>query len=36
MRAIGDALAGQYPENRFKTATVIPQQRLTGSLAATL
>ena len=37
MRAIGDALAGQYPENRFKTATVIPlQQRLTGSLEATL
>ena len=30
-------LAGQYPENRFKTATVIPlQQRLTGSLEATL
>ena len=37
LRAIGDALAGQYPENRFKTATVIPlQQRLTGSLEATL
>ena len=37
MRAIGDALSGQYPENRFKTATVIPlQQRLTGSLEATL
>ena len=37
MQAIGDALAGQYPENRFKTATVIPlQQRLTGSLEATL
>ena len=37
MRAIGDALARQYPENRFKTATVIPlQQRLTSSLQATL
>ena len=37
MRAIGDALAARYPENRFKTATVIPlQQRLTGSLEATL
>jgi putative ABC transport system permease protein len=37
IRAIGDALARQYPENRFKTATVIPlQQRLTGSLETTL
>ena len=37
MRAIGDALARQYPENRFKTATVMPlQQRLTGNLQATL
>jgi predicted permease len=37
MRAIGDALARQYPENRFKTATVIPlQQRLTDNLQATL
>jgi predicted permease len=37
MRAIGDVLARQYPENRFKTATVIPlQQRLTSSVQATL
>ena len=37
MRAIGDALARQYPENRFKTATVIPlQQRLTSNVQATL
>jgi putative ABC transport system permease protein len=37
MRTIGDTLARQYPENRFKTATVIPlQQRLTGNLRATL
>jgi putative ABC transport system permease protein len=37
MRAIGEALARQYPENRFKTATVMPlQQRLTGNLQATL
>jgi len=37
MRAIGDALARQYPENRFKTATVIPlQQRLTSNLQATM
>ena len=37
MRAIGDTLARQYPENRFKTATVIPlQQRLTSNLQATL
>ena len=36
MQAIGDALAA-ISENRFKTATVIPlQQRLTGSLEATL
>ena len=37
MRTIGDSLARQYPENRFKTATVIPlQARLTGHLQATL
>ena len=37
MRAIGDALARQHPENRFKTATVIPlQQRLTSNVRATL
>lgn len=37
MRAIGDGLARQYPESRFKTATVVPlQDRLTGSLQATL
>jgi putative ABC transport system permease protein len=37
MRAIGETLARQYPENRLKTATVIPlQERLTGNLQATL
>ena len=37
MRAIGDALAVQYPENKLKTATVVPlQERLTGSVRATL
>ena len=37
MRIIGDALARQYPENRFKNVTVIPlQTRLTGNLRATL
>jgi predicted permease len=37
MRTIGDRLARQYPENRFKTATVLPlQERLTGKLQATL
>ena len=37
MRTIGDALARQYPENRFKTATVVPlQERLTGDVQATL
>ena len=37
MRTIGDALARQYPENRFKTATVVPlQHRLTGHVQATL
>ena len=37
MRTIGDTLARQYPENRPKTATVIPlQERLTGNLKATL
>lgn len=37
MRAIGDALARQYPENRYKTATVVPlQHRLTGHVQATL
>jgi len=37
MRIIGDALARQYPENRFKSVTVIPlQERLTGNLQSTL
>ncbi len=37
MRTIGDALARQNPENRFKTVTVIPlQDRLTGNVQATL
>ena len=37
MRTIGDTLARQYPENRLKTATVVPlQERLTGHLQATL
>jgi predicted permease len=37
MRTIGNTLARQYPENRLKTATVIPlQERLTGNLQATL
>ena len=37
MRIIGDTLARQYPENRFKRVTVIPlQERLTGNLQATL
>ena len=37
MRTIGDRIARQYPENRLKTATVIPlQERLTGNLQATL
>jgi predicted permease len=37
MRAIGDALSGQHPENRLKTVTLIPlQERLTGNLATTL
>jgi putative ABC transport system permease protein len=37
MRTIGDTLARQYPENRPKTATLIPlQERLTGNLKVTL
>jgi hypothetical protein len=37
MRTIGDRLAQQYPENRFKSVTVIPlQERLTGNLQPTL
>lgn len=37
MRIVGDTLARQYPENRFKRVTVIPlQERLTGNLRATL
>ena len=37
MRTVGDSLARQYPENRLKSATVIPlQERLTGNLQATL
>lgn len=37
MRIIGDALARQYPENRFKTVTLIPlQERLTGHVRAML
>ncbi len=37
MRMLGDALARQYPENRFKSVAVIPlHERLTGNLEATL
>ena len=37
MGIIGDTLAKQYPENRFKRVTVIPlKERLTGNLQATL
>jgi predicted permease len=37
MRAVGDALARRYPENRLKTVAVIPlQDRLTGHFRATL
>jgi predicted permease len=37
MRAIGDAIARQHPENRVKTATLIPlQDRLTGGVEVTL
>ena len=37
LRTIGDTLARQYPENRLKTATLIPlQERLTGSFQTTL
>ena len=37
MRTVGDRLAQQYPENRFKSVTVIPlQERLTGNLQPTL
>jgi hypothetical protein len=37
MRAIGDTLAQQHPENRLKTVAVIPlQERLTGNIQATL
>ena len=37
MRIIGDTLARQYPENRFKRVTVMPlQERLTSNLQATL
>ena len=37
MRAIGENLARQYPENRLKTVTLIPlQERLTGNIQATL
>ena len=37
MLIIGDTLARQYPENRFKRVTVLPlQERLTGNLQATL
>jgi predicted permease len=37
MRAIGDALAQRYPENRLKTVSLMPlQERLTGNLQATL
>jgi putative ABC transport system permease protein len=37
MRAIGDNLARQYPENRLKTVALIPlQERLTGNVQATL
>ena len=37
MRAIGEALARQYPEDRLKAVTVIPlQERLTGRLQSTL
>jgi putative ABC transport system permease protein len=37
MRAIGDVLARQFPENRLKTVSLIPLlERLTGNLQATL
>jgi predicted permease len=37
MRIIGDVLARQYPENRLKTATLVPlRERLTGNLRTTL
>ena len=37
LRTIGDVLARQHPENRLKTAAVVPlQERLTGSFQATL
>ena len=37
MRAIGDRLARQHPENRLKTVTVIPlQERLTGNVEVML
>jgi predicted permease len=37
MRALGDSLARQHPENRLKTVALIPlRERLTGSLQPTL
>ena len=37
MRAIGDNLARQYPENRLKTVTLVPlQERLTGNVQVML
>ena len=37
MRAIGDALARQYPENRLKTVTLTPlQERMTGDVQVML
>jgi putative ABC transport system permease protein len=37
MRSLGDQLALQYPQNRFKTVTLIPlQERLTGDVRAML
>jgi putative ABC transport system permease protein len=37
LRTIGDNLARQHPENRLKTATLVPlQERMVGSLQATL
>ena len=37
MRAIGDSLSRQHPENRLKTVTLVPlQERLTGNLQTTL
>jgi predicted permease len=37
MRAIGDRLARQYPENRLKTVALVPlQERLTGGVRMTL